>query len=366
MKSVIDHYITLHKIPEPSGKEYLTKQYLIDELKNIGYTAVCVGETGVYADLIIDKSLPYVLFRADMDALPITENSIVKYPSRHNGYMHACGHDSHCAMLLSAASTLYSKQVPQNIRFLFQPSEENTSGASEVIKNGALPQNLLSCFAIHVWPGVEKGRFATRVGALMASSDIFKIKIYGKSIHCSQYAQGADALRTASEIVTEMPNIKAQASNDNCILFCGSIHSGASHNIVADYAEVLGTIRTFSEIDRALLKDVLKKKSDEISNKHNTRVEFVWDDGCLAVDNDKTAVQHLLKIIPELSVDAKPTLAGEDFARYLEHSSGALVWIGTGNTPPLHNEAFYVPEDIMQTGVDFWLKIAEYDFKTEI
>ena len=144
-------YKSLHQIPEISEKEFETSKYIYNALTDIGYSPTIVGDTGVYADLLCGNDLPWLLLRADIDALPIAENSGVDYSSKNDGVMHACGHDAHAAMLLTTAKQLFGKTLTHNIRFVWQPAEEPTTGAAKII-NDIIPNNLLACFAMHVWP----------------------------------------------------------------------------------------------------------------------------------------------------------------------------------------------------------------------
>lgn len=354
------YYHDLHQIPELSGQEYNTAEYIFSCLSQMGYTPCRIGKTGVYADLVADAALPWVLLRADTDALPIQENSGLACASRNQGVMHACGHDSHVAMLLEAAEHLKGEVLPQNIRFLFQPAEETTQGAAEMIESGIIPENLTACFAMHVWPGITKGVPFAIPGPQMASSDVYKITIRGKSAHCAQSHLGNDALQTAVSIGAKLPEIKALSEDPRTILFLGSIHSGHSHNIVPDEASLWGTIRTYSPEDRQTLKSTLETTVAEMTEKFGTTADFIWDGGCPAVRNDPGLVSELSRLIPELSTDVLPTLAAEDFACYLEHAPGVLIWLGAGDIAPLHNQHFAVPEELLPMGVSMWLKIAAH------
>ena len=149
-------------------QEKKTSAYIFNELKNYGFDPVRVGETGIYADLCADPSLPWLLFRADIDALPVTEQTGLPFASEIEGMMHACGHDTHVAMLLTAACLLRDSKLPQNIRFLFQPAEEVTSGAKVMIEAGVIPANTVAAFGFHVWPKVPKGKIVAKAGSLMA------------------------------------------------------------------------------------------------------------------------------------------------------------------------------------------------------
>ena len=356
-------YRQLHKTPELSGQEIQTAQQIENILRSAGYQPRRIGHTGVYADLVTDAGLPWLLLRADMDALPVQENSSVSFPSEHPGVMHACGHDAHCAMLLEAAARLRTKVLPQNIRFLFQPAEETTKGAAELIAAGAIPSNTHACFAMHVWPGIPKGLPATGPGALLASSDVYRIEIRGRSAHCAQRVKGADALQTAVEIAARLPSIEALAQGDGTLLFCGSIHSGSAHNVVPDEASLYGTLRTYRKESRQLIKAALEQATRENCTQFGTTAQVVWDGGCPAINNSPQLIEQLRQIEPTLRTDVVPTMAAEDFACYQEHVPGLMVFLGIGDVPPLHNPAFYVPEDSLPTGVSLWLNIAHHNWK---
>lgn len=356
-------YQQLHTIPEVSGEELMTAQYIEGALRNAGYTPCRIGRTGVYADLVVDPALPYILLRADIDALPIQEASDVDCPSEHDGVMHACGHDAHSAMLLTAAADLRGRELPQNIRFLFQPAEETTRGAAEMIASGVMPPHTLACFAVHVWPRVPLGTVTTAEGALMASSDVFRIKIGGHSVHCAQRRHGADALQTAVSIAAALPAIEREAGDEHTILFCGSIHSGASHNVVPDEAQLYGTLRTYSPAVRGEIKNQIETVTADTAAQYGTDATVIWDGGCPAVHNSAALIRKLQTVLPDLRTDAVPTMAAEDFACYLEHADGILLWLGIGDTPPLHSDSFYVPTDALPHGVALWQTVASVDWK---
>ena len=360
MLAAVDFYRHLHQYPELSNEEVQTSAYIEKMLTEMGYTPQRYGENGVVADLVTDPAQSWILLRADMDALPVTENSCVALPSKNPGVMHACGHDSHVSMLLGAAGELFGKKLPCNVRFLFQPDEEVTSGAQEMIEAGAIPENLRACFAVHVWPGVPKGQLATRPGGLMASSDRLRITVNGRSAHCGQQHLGADALRTAAAIVTKLPEIKAVATDPRTVLFCGTLESGRAHNIVADKAVMTGTMRTFAEADQVAIKAKLEETVAEISAAFGTEVVIDWECSTPALANDAALIEKLGSIVENFRGDIAASLTAEDFSRFEREAPGVLLWLGTGDTPPLHTPAFYVPEELLEVGVDFWVKVANH------
>lgn len=357
------YYRHLHKIPEGSGSEFLTSRFIAQCLSSFGYEPQCAGATTVYADLKTEDSLPWILLRADMDALPVAEQSGLPFSSEHPGWMHACGHDAHCAMLLEAAGTLFGRRLPHNIRFVFQSAEETTQGAIEAIQQGIVPENVIACFAFHVWPGIPMGVPATKNGALMASSDVYRVKIKGLSAHCAQRDKGADALQAAVHIVSKLPEIRACSSDPKTLLFCGSIHSGTSHNIVPEEASLYGTLRTFSAEDRECIIRRLRGAVEDAAIFYGTQATIEWEGGCPAVMNDPQLVRILEDVIPDVFHQGEATLAGEDFAYFQRYAPGVMLWLGTGDTPPLHNGKFYVPEEVLPIGVSIWLDIAGFDWK---
>ena len=363
MASASTYYQHLHQYPELSGQEYKTAEYIVSCLQEMGYEPRRMGKTGVTADLVADPALPWVLLRADIDALPIQEDSGLACASRNEGVMHACGHDSHTAMLLEAADRLKNEKLPQNIRFVFQSAEETIHGAGEMIENGVIPENLAACFAMHVWPGIPYGVPFALPGPQMASSDMYKVTIHGKSAHCAQSHLGKDALQTAVAVAAKLPEIKAQAEDPRSVLFLGNLHGGHTHNIVPDEASFAGTIRTYSPQDRAFLTSSVEAAVKEMTDRFGTTYDFVWDGNCPSVRNDPGLVKILSGLIPELSSDTQPTLAAEDFARYQEFAPGVLIWLGAGDTAPLHNPRFTVPQELLPMGVSLWLKIAAYPWK---
>ena len=357
---VYEHYKALHKIPEPSRHEIKTSAYICAELENAGYTPVRVGNTGVYADLCTDPSLPWILFRADMDALPVTEETGLPFASENEGMMHACGHDAHCAMLLTAAAMLKGSKLPQNIRFLFQPAEEITAGAKEMIDGGVILPNTIAAFGFHVWPKVPKGKIVAKAGALMASSTRIQIDCTGKNAHCSKRYEGADALLAAARIATRFHEAEAMADNDGTVLFCGKLHSGAAHNIVSAEAEMVGTLRSYSEESRAHVLEKLEQIVQESTAEYGCQAKLSAFAYNPAVINHDELAQKVQDILPEAIRSFDPSLASEDFSRYQHEVPGMFLWLGVGDTAALHNGKFAVPDEVLPIGVDAWLRLANH------
>ena len=357
---VIKYYEDLHRIPERAFQEYRTADYLENVLINAGYTPVRIGETGLYADLCTDPSLPWLLFRADIDALPVVEESGLPVVSEIEGMMHACGHDSHMAMLLAAATQLKGSKLPQNIRFLFQPAEEITSGAQKMVEAGVIPENTVAAFGFHVWPQVPKGKIVAKAGPLMASSTRIQVNCISKNAHCSKRHQGADALLTAAKIATRFHEAEAMAENDGTVLFCGKLHSGAAHNIVSAEAEMVGTLRSYSEESRERVLNKLDQIVQESAAEYGTQAKLSAFAYNPAVINPEELAQKVQTLLPDAISQFDASLASEDFSRYQYRIPGMFLWLGVGDTAALHNGKFIVPKEVMPIGVETWLKIANH------
>lgn len=354
------YYEALHRIPEKAFQEYRTTAYIENELKNAGYMPIRLTETGLYADLCMDPALPWLLFRADIDALPVTEETDLPVKSEIDGMMHACGHDAHAAMLLTAAIRLQGCALPCNIRFLFQPAEEITAGAQKMIEAGVIHPNTVAAFGIHVWPQVPKGKIVAKAGPLMATSTCIQIDCVGKNAHCSKRYEGADALLTAARIATRFHEAEAMANGDGTVLFCGVLQSGTAHNIVSAQAQMLGTLRSYSEESRervlGKLEEIVQQSATEFGSQAKLSA-FAYNP---AVINPEALAAQVQTLLPEAISDYQLSLAAEDFARYQHQIPGMFLWLGVGDTAALHNGKFAVPEEVLPIGVETWIKLANH------
>ena len=360
MKHLLEYYGYLHANPELSKQEANTCVYLMDTLEKMGYQPVRAGQYGVYADLCVDQQLPWVLFRSDMDALPVTEETGVPYASQNPGVMHACGHDSHMAMLLTAAEELKDEKLPQNIRFLFQPAEEGVSGAVEMVAACVIPANTAAAFGMHVWPGVEKGKVLAKVGPLMASTTTIQIRCRGLGAHCGNREKGNDALMTMAQILVRSKEAEALAEGDGSILFFGKLQAGTSHNIVASDAVMNGTLRTYCPKTQEKVLAELEKIAAQTGAHYHTEVEVLYSSSAPAVINPETLTRQVQALLPNVVTEMEPTRIAEDFSRYQEKVPGVLLWLGVGDTPSLHNSKYLTPKDVLPVGVDTWIRLAKH------
>lgn len=357
---VTAYYRDLHRHPELSGQEQETAQYIFDTLTAWGYAPVRMGKTGVTADLVSDPEAPWLLLRADMDALPVTEATGLPFASEHPGVMHACGHDAHVSMLLAAAGRLLGQRLPQNIRFVFQPAEEVVLGAKELLSLGAMPENCKAAFAMHVWPNIPLGELATRPGPLMASGDVLRVTFPGRSVHCAKRETGADALQAALRLAQAFPKLEALAGGDGTMLFCGSLHGGTTHNVVAGEAWVYGTLRSYSEDSRQKILQALEEESAAAAKQYGTAYTILRESSCPVLVNDGALVEETAGLFPHMDCDAPRTLAAEDFACYQALVPGAMLWLGLGDSVALHTEKLFVPDAVLRAGEEAWLAIARH------
>jgi len=351
----------LHAHPELAFEEFRTGQRVIDTLSALEGVEILgrVAGTGVVARLQSGRPGPIIALRADMDALPIEELSGVPWTSRHNGRMHACGHDGHTAALLGAAtvlSRLRSKFSGQAI-FLFQPAEEQRGGARKVIGEGVLQRlGIESIFGAHNWPGLRKGQIATNSGVLMAASNSFSLTISGRSCHAAQPHCGADPIAAAAHFASALPQIRSRLVNpvEPAIISIGALQAGTTANIIPDTAQILGTIRTVRKETLALISKHLQMLAEGASMLFNCSAELTISSGYPPVQNDPVSAEFIASVAertfgPESATRELPVvLAGEDFSFYLESIPGAFWFIGAGGeSAPLHNAHYDFCDELL-------------------
>lgn len=357
----------LHEHPELSGKEERTKFFLkgILEAEGIEVTE-SKNHFGLIANITSDPLKPYVAFRADMDALPITEHNDLPYASREKGIMHACGHDAHTAIVLGVALALNSMKnhLSGNVRFLFQPSEEILEGgSSEMIAEGAL-ENVKAIFALHAYPYLRTGQIGYKKGVMLASADMFEIEIFGKSSHAARPHEGVDAILVTAMAVNSLNHIVSRQIDPlhPAVISLGTIEGGRAANVICDHVKLQGTVRTVNHQVRHSIPKMMEVSIAGICKSMHASYTFHYDFGIPEVLNDDTMVERLVeeasKIVgKENCIDlADPVMGGEDFGRYLEKVPGAFFRLGTGNETKgtcvaQHNSRFNVDDDALIIGM---------------
>jgi len=357
----------LHAHPELSGHEEHTKYLVKGILEASGYT---IKESekhfGLIADLIIDKKAKMIAIRADMDALPIEEQTGKPYASREKGIMHACGHDSHTAIALGTAITMaeYKNALPGNIRFIFQPSEESKEGGSlEMIKDGAL-EGVDGIFGLHAYPYLYTGEIGYKYGVMMASADIFTIEIFGRSAHGARPHEGVDAILVTSMIVNSLNHIVSRRIDPlhPAVISLGTIEGGKASNIICDHVVLRGTVRTVNEEIRKNIPQMMESSIDGVCKSMDAKYHFDYEFGQPELINNDAMVDIIVEEAKEIigskkCIDLKdPVMGGEDFSEYLQIVPGAFFRLGTCNAEKKtcvsqHNSRFDVDDDALQIGM---------------
>ncbi|MYL57368.1 M20 metallopeptidase family protein [Virgibacillus halodenitrificans] len=364
----------IHQYPELSGEERNTADIVKRELAALnikfkdgiaGYGILGVIETG--------KEGPVIGVRADMDALPIQEKVNVPYKSKIDGKMHACGHDAHTAMLLGTAKYLLSNRTRLNgtILLIFQPSEENApiGGAKPMLDAGLFesykPDIIL---AQHVWPSLPVGQFGVKAGPIMGASDRFEITVKGKGGHASMPHQAVDTIVVLQQLISAFQTIISRNVDPfkNAVITLGKVDAGYRHNAIADRANIEGTVRTMDAYTKGLIKKRMEKVIYHLCQAMDCEYEFNYIDGYPVTQNYKKmsdfAKSAIIKQFGEGSCpEIEPSLAGEDFSRFLEKYKGVYFWLGAGrkdgNARPLHDPAFEIDEEALKYGYEAMVNI---------
>ncbi|WP_462421000.1 M20 metallopeptidase family protein [Salinicoccus sp. Marseille-QA3877] len=358
----------LHRFPELSDEEFNTSKRIQEELAalNIPFETGFAG-TGVLGIIEGGNEGGIVGLRADIDALPIHETSGVEYSSEVDGVMHACGHDAHTSMLIATAKVLLSRREEINgkILLIFQPAEEKspTGGSQRMMDDGIFegrePDVLI---AQHVWPTIPAGKFGIMPGPIMGNSDRFKLVIKGSGGHASMPHDTVDAIIVGTQVINALQTIVSRNSDpyEPSVVTVGKFQAGTQHNVIAETAEIVGTIRTQSNDMKALIKERFHTIVENVVTAMGATVEIEYLDGYPATISSEEWAHQMRETVlnlfgEEALPDYRPSLAGEDFGRFLLKYPGVYYWLGTSvgeGQKPLHNPSFKVNEDAFKYGIE--------------
>lgn len=372
--TIIAHRHYLHQHAELSFKEKETTEYLVSELKKRGIPVISFEDyTGCIAVIEGGKPGKTVMLRADIDALPITENSGVDFESIHPGVMHACGHDCHAAMLLGAAELLWEKreELCGTVKLLFQAAEEVFVGSHYYWDKGYL-SDVDAAMGIHLWPTVESGKLCVQDGPLMASCDNFKITVHGVSAHGSQPNNGKDAIVAASAIICNLQTIVSRVNDplNSLVVTVGTVKAGTQFNIITDTAVMEGTVRAHTPQARALVEDAMRKIVTLTAETLGCSAELEYRYLEPPVRNDDAALNETARnAAKKLYGDEilRPTAiatGSEDFSYLMEKIPSSLfAFLGcyeeeTDCVYPVHNEKFKINENILHVGAAYYAQFA--------
>lgn len=368
MENYVKYRRDLHKIPETFFQEYKTSEYIKNVLKDKPCKMIPVAGTGVLAFFDNSKD-ETIAFRADIDALGITEDKDSEYKSTHEGFMHACGHDGHMAMLLALSDYLAEnyKKYKFNIVLIFQPAEESVGGAKPIIESGELDKlNITKIFGYHVWPEEEIGVITTKAGPLMARTSELTVTVNGKSSHVASADMGVDANEVLAHIICDAYKMRQEELPEGTLslLRFGTVNGGVVRNIIADKAVAAGSLRTFDDGVFDFLLRRLKEICAENDKKFGSTTVIEATEGYPAVMNDPGLYEDYKEIVKRSGAVFKeremPHMTGEDFAFYQKKWPGVFAFLGVGLVPALHNNRFDFDEKALKYGIDNFVALLDY------
>lgn len=370
LNTIIDIRRDIHANPELGMEEYRTAEVIYKNLQGLGLKIQTgVGKTGVVALLEGEKGGKTIMLRADMDALPIGEQTNLPYKSVNKNVMHACGHDFHTAILLGAAKVLSSMKdkVQGNIKFVFQPAEESnpTGGANYMIADGVLENPKVdAALALHVWD-IPLGKLALRPGAMMAQSDRIFIKVKGKSSHGAAPHQGVDAIVGAAHVITALQTIVSRNISplDSGVISLGVIHGGYRYNVLCDEVKIEGTVRTFAPHVAAIMPHRIEDIVKNVCEALECEYEFEYVYGYPLTYNDEKltgkVTESLKKTFGEENViiPLNPGTGAEDFSFFNKYVPCTFMWLGckselNEDCCVVHNPNFIADERAIKIGIE--------------
>lgn len=356
----------LHRYPELSNEEFETTQLIRGWLEEAG---IRVAEyplaTGIIAEVGGLQEGPIVALRADIDALPVQEETGLPYASTIPGRMHACGHDFHTAALIGTAYALKQREqeLRGTVRLIFQPAEEKAKGARQVIDSGAL-EGVQAIFGMHNKPDLPVGTIGIKEGPLMAAADGFVVEVAGKGSHAAVPEAGLDPIVTASHIIMALQSIVSRNVSPlkSAVISVTKLHSGTAWNVIPDKALLEGTIRTFDDDVRQQVLERFNQVVQGVAAAFGTTAAVRWIEGPPPVHNDRRLAELGYVAAAEAGYEAVtpvPSPAGEDFAVYQREVPGLFVFMGTAGAQEWHHPAFDLDERAVPVSIDFFTRLAE-------
>jgi len=361
----------LHQIPEPAYTEEKTSAAVAVHLKSAGLEVrKGVARYGVVGLLRTKRPGPTMMIRADMDALPVGEQTGLPFSSTHAGAMHACGHDAHMAMGLGAAFVLAEMKdaLKGNVKFVFQPAEEGPGGAKPMIDEGVMDNPKVDyAVGCHLWPGSPEGTIGVKAGTIMAAMNRFDIRIIGSQGHGAMPHLCVDALEVGTQVVNALQRIVSRHMNPlkPTVVTVGSFHAGKAFNIIPGEAELSGTTRTFDlevwNSWESRMRKILQGVCDSMGARFELRFEF----GYPPTVNDPFMTDLVRRCAAEVVgsdkvFEPEPTMGGEDMSFFLQRAKGCYFFLGVGRPggAPLHNPHFDFNEDVLLTGIETYCRVA--------
>lgn len=367
MNKVIEWRRHLHMNPELSFEEKETSQFVFDTLTTIDHLEVTrPTETSVVAVLKGGKSEGKILgLRADMDALPITEETDLEFASKNDGVMHACGHDAHTAMLLGAAKVLSKKMddLEGDIKFIFQHAEEMLPGGAQEMVKAGVADDLDYVVGLHVMSPLEVGKIGIVYGHMTSNTDEFNLRIVGKGGHSSQPENSIDPIVVSSQVINNLQHIVSRniSPSEQLVVSVTEINAGTAKNIIPEYVDIGASIRSYSSDVREQAVEKIEQIIKGVTEAHGASYEFNYTYGYASVINDEKLTKLVENVIVEEFDDqtivySGPIMGGEDFSAFSEKAPGCFIAVGAKNDEknfnfPHHHPKFGIDEQSLENGL---------------
>jgi len=368
----------LHAHPELAFEEVRTSRLVAERLRSLGLEVFTgIAQTGVVGRLRLGEGDCAIGLRADMDALPLPELNTFPHRSRHEGRMHACGHDGHTAMLLGAAEALVRLHAAGrlsasgSVYFIFQPAEEHAGGGRAMVEEGLFERfPMQMVFGLHNWPGLPAGSIAVHEGPVMAGADRFEIVIHARGAHAAMPHQGSDAILAGAELVQALQSLVSRCTDplDPAVVSVTRFSAGHADNILPEQAVLGGTVRCFRPELQDQLEAGLQRVCTGIETTHRVRIELRYERGYPPTIN-ASAPSSICRAVARQVVGAervlmhlKPSMGAEDFSYLARVVPGCYVWLGNGPGEGgcmLHSPRYDFNDEVIATGIRYWVRLVE-------
>ncbi|KNZ41065.1 amidohydrolase [Acetobacterium bakii] len=364
----------LHQIPEEGLNLPKTKKYIINYLENLGYQPEMICNAGINLHIQGEDKDNSIAFRADMDALCVTEETEHGFASIYPGWMHACGHDGHMTMNLLLAKYLadHPEEKKRSVLLIFQAGEEGPGGAEPIVKTGILKKyDVKAIFGYHLFPFIKEGMLSTTSGPMMGQNSGFYFTVHGKSGHAAQPQRSVDAIVASASLITGIQSIVSRNVNPmkSVVIAIGLLNGGTRINVVAEEVKIGGTMRSFSEETHLMLQNRMGEVAKGVELIHGCTIDLEFVDMYPSVINDASLYDIYLKLCePKDRVVFRKVMLAEDFSYYQKEIPGLFIGIGTGNASKgfdenLHSSRFDFDEKVLIKGLEMSLKFINYKKK---
>ena len=363
---VVEMRRDFHRNPEPSFEEFRTTDRIAEELDKMGIPYRRFEPSGLVGDIVGGKPGKCIFLRADIDALSVKEESGVEFASEREGFMHACGHDTHAAMLLGAAKVLNSirDELCGCVKVLFQPAEELAMGAKHIIAQGAI-EGADAGFGMHIFAQMPVGQLGITSGVIHPAADYYKLDVHGVTSHGALPDEGVDATVAAAAIVMNLQTISSREFSplEPVVVTVGTLHSGQRFNVISNHAELEGTVRLFNEELHQKIPGMMARIAENTAAAFRCTAELDYQFKSDMLVNDEAMTElargAALKVAGEEHIaPIRRSMGGEDFSAYTHIVPCAFVALGGGGEAPQHSEKFCIDESAFETGVAMYAQVA--------